>query len=68
MPICKSKACQTQDSDFADRTALYGPPPKMIRLRWWQPFQTAIEKLLRHHAQAIATFEQDATSTCLEML
>jgi len=27
-----------------------------------------LEKLLRHHAQAIAAFEQDATAACLEIL
>ena len=58
----------TQDSDFADMTALYGPPPKVIWLRGGNQPTHAIETLLRDHAQAIAAFEQDTTATCLEIL
>ena len=58
----------TQDSDFADRAALYGSPPKVIWLRCGNQPTQAIEKLLRDHAQAITAFEQDATATCLEIL
>ena len=58
----------TQDSDFADRAALYGAPPKVIWLRCGNQPTQVIEKLLRDHAPAIATFEQDPTATCLEIL
>ena len=58
----------TQDSDFADRAALYGQPPKVIWLRCGNQPTHSIETLLRDHAQAIAAFEQDPTATCLEIL
>jgi predicted nuclease of predicted toxin-antitoxin system len=58
----------TQDSDFADMVALYGPPPKVIWLRCGNQPTGVIEKLLRDHAKAIAAFEQDTTATCLEIL
>lgn len=58
----------SQDSDFADMTALYGPPPKVIWLRCGNQPTHAIEGLLRDHAQAIIAFDQDSTATCLEIL
>ena len=58
----------TQDSDFADMAALYGPPPKVIWLRCGNQPTQAIEKLLRRHTQTIAAFEQDPTANCLEIL
>ena len=58
----------TQDSDFADMAALYGPPPKVIWLRCGNQPTQAIEKLLRDHAQAMTAFEHDPTATCLEIL
>jgi predicted nuclease of predicted toxin-antitoxin system len=58
----------TQDSDFADMAALYGPPPRVIWLRCGNQPTDAIEKLLRRHAQAITAFEQDNTAGCLEIL
>ena len=58
----------TQDSDFADMAALYGPPPKVIWLRCGNQPTPVIEKLLRDHAQAIAAFERDTTANCLEIL
>jgi predicted nuclease of predicted toxin-antitoxin system len=58
----------TQDSDFADMVALYGPPPKVIWLRCGNQPTRVIERIFRDHAQAIAAFEHDATATCLEIL
>ena len=58
----------TQDSDFADMAALYGQPPKVIWLRCGNRATPVIEKPLRNHAQAIATFEQDTAAACLEIL
>lgn len=58
----------TQDSDFADMAALYGPPPKVIWLRCGNQPSQIIAQLLRDHAQAIAAFDQDPTATCLEIL
>ena len=58
----------TQDADFADMAALYGPPPKVIWLRCGNQPTDAVEKLLRRHAPAITAFEQDNTAGCLEIL
>jgi predicted nuclease of predicted toxin-antitoxin system len=58
----------TQDSDFADMTALFGPPPKVIWLRCGNQPSDAVEKLLRRHAHAIAAFEHDNTAGSLELL
>jgi len=54
------------DADFADMAALYGAPPKVIWLRCGNQPSAAIETLLREHAEAIASFEQDSAS-CLEI-
>lgn len=57
----------SQDSDFADRAALHGPPPKVVWLRCGNQPTAAIEKLLRDHAETIAAFEQDQSAACLEI-
>ena len=54
------------DADFADMAALYGSPPKVIWLRCGNQSATIIEKLLRDHAEAIASFEYDDAS-CFEI-
>ncbi|MGB9364404.1 MAG: DUF5615 family PIN-like protein [Xanthobacteraceae bacterium] len=54
------------DADFADMAALYGAPPKVIWLRCGNQPGAVIENLLRDHAEAIASFEQDDAS-CLEI-
>jgi predicted nuclease of predicted toxin-antitoxin system len=41
----------SQDSDFADMAALYGPPPKVIWLRCGNQPTQEIESLLRKHAE-----------------
>lgn len=57
----------TQDSDFADLAALLGPPPKVIWLRCGNQPTTAIEELLRKHAETIEAFGLDDDSDCLEV-
>ncbi|MEI6072816.1 MAG: DUF5615 family PIN-like protein [Verrucomicrobiae bacterium] len=57
----------SQDSDFADMAALYGPPPKVIWLRCGNQPTKEIESLLRKHAEAIFAFERDSTAACLEI-
>lgn len=57
----------SQDSDFADMAALYGPPPKVIWLRCGNQPTKVIEAILRKHAEAIFAFEQDSTAACLEI-
>jgi predicted nuclease of predicted toxin-antitoxin system len=54
------------DADFAEMATLLGPPPKVIWLRSGNLPTTAIERLLRGHAEVIAAFEKDAAA-CLEI-
>jgi predicted nuclease of predicted toxin-antitoxin system len=60
-------AIVSQDSDFADMAALYGPPPKIIWLRCGNQTNDFIEKLFRAHAEAVIAFEQDASAACWEL-
>jgi predicted nuclease of predicted toxin-antitoxin system len=57
----------SQDSDFADLAALYGPPPKVIWLRCGNQPTQFIEELIRDHAEAIAAFDRDHDAACLEI-
>jgi predicted nuclease of predicted toxin-antitoxin system len=52
----------SQDSDFADMAALYGPPPKVIWLRCGNQPTQEIESLLRKHAETVLAFERDTTA------
>jgi predicted nuclease of predicted toxin-antitoxin system len=57
----------SQDADFAEMAALYGPPPKVIRLRSGNRPTELVEQTLRTHANAIAAFERDVVAACLEI-
>jgi predicted nuclease of predicted toxin-antitoxin system len=57
----------TQDADFADLAAVFGPPPKVIWLRCGNQPTDAIERLLRQRAEIIGTFGKDPTAACLEV-
>jgi predicted nuclease of predicted toxin-antitoxin system len=56
----------TFDADFAEMAALFGPPPKVIRLRCGNQPTAIIERLLRGHAGDIADFDSDRNG-CLEL-
>ncbi len=58
----------TQDSDFADMAALYGPPPKVIWLRCGNQPTKEIERILRKCADSIFEFARDSTAACMEIL
>ena len=57
----------SQDADFADLAAVYGPPPKVIWLRCGNQPTAYIEKLLRDHVEAIAAFARDDAAVCWEV-
>jgi predicted nuclease of predicted toxin-antitoxin system len=57
----------TQDADFADMAALYGPPPKVIWLRCGNQPSAFVAKLLRDHAESIAVFIADEEAACREI-
>lgn len=57
----------TQDSDFAEMAALYGPPPKIIWLRCGNVPTQRIGEMLRQNAAAIENFVADDAAACLEV-
>ena len=60
-------AIVTQDSDYADMSALYGSPPKIIWLRCGNQPTAAIEQRLRTYASEIGDLEQDSESSSIEV-
>ncbi len=55
----------SKDSDFQQRSLLYGSPPKFIWLRVGNCPVKTIENLLRQHSVAIHTFGIDDTKSHL---
>jgi predicted nuclease of predicted toxin-antitoxin system len=55
----------SKDSDFQQRSLLYGHPPKFVWLRVGNCPVKAIEDLLRRHSAAIHTFDQDPVKSHL---
>ena len=52
--LAQDLAIVTQDSDFVDRSRLYGAPPKVIWLRCGNSTPAQIEALIRRDAALIA--------------
>jgi predicted nuclease of predicted toxin-antitoxin system len=50
----------SKNSDFQQRSLLYGNPPKFIWLRVGNCTARFIEELLRKHSARVHTFSQDA--------
>lgn len=57
----------TQDSDFNERSLIYGYPPKVIWLRTGNISTRNIKRLLRKHHKDILLFEKDKTLGCLQI-
>jgi predicted nuclease of predicted toxin-antitoxin system len=58
----------TQDPDFADMAALYGPPPKVVWLRCGNQPNSTIESIIREHVSRILEFGSEIdSSSCLEL-
>jgi predicted nuclease of predicted toxin-antitoxin system len=57
----------TQDTDFADRSRLYGAPPKVVWLRCGNTSTPAIEQLLREGESAIHELMASTILDCLEL-
>ena len=55
------------DADFAELAQLLGPPPKVIWLRCGNQPTAIVAGLLRRHAAAVASFEADPLTACLEI-
>lgn len=57
----------TQDADFAEKSRLYGSPPKVIWLRCGNASTSKIEGILRSGAEAIQELMSSAILDCLEL-
>ena len=58
-------AIVSKDSDFQQRSLLYGAPPKFIWLRLGNCSVTDSASLLREHAEVICTFGGDSAQSHL---
>jgi len=57
----------TQDSDFNERSIIYGYPPKVIWLRTGNTSTQNIKRLLEKHRRDIFLFENDKSLSCLQI-
>ena len=57
----------TQDSDFNERSLVYGYPPKVIWLRTGNISTKNIKRLLKKHHKDILLFERDKTLGCVQI-
>jgi predicted nuclease of predicted toxin-antitoxin system len=57
----------TQDADFAERSRLYGSPPKVIWLRCGNVPTRHVEALIRSNEVAIRVILNKADLHCLEL-
>lgn len=57
----------TQDSDFNERSLIFGFPPKVIWLRIGNTSTENIKYLLKKYRQDILLFEKDKSLSCLQI-
>lgn len=57
----------TQDADFAERSRLYGSPPKVVWLRCGNLLTSEVEDLMRSAAEAIQLLLESSRLCCLEL-
>lgn len=57
----------TQDADFAERSRLYGSPPKVVWLRCGNAPNNQVEALIRSGQEAIGELLENPTFHCLEL-
>jgi predicted nuclease of predicted toxin-antitoxin system len=57
----------TQDADFAERSRLYGSPPKVVWLRCGNTPTNQVETLIRSGQEAIQELLGNPTLHCLEL-
>jgi predicted nuclease of predicted toxin-antitoxin system len=58
----------SKDSDFHQRSFVFGYPPKVVWIRRGNCSTKTIEQILRDHHETVAQFEADATATFLILL
>lgn len=57
----------TQDADFAERSRLYGAPPKVIWLRCGNASTSTVEGIFRAGVETIQEFMSSTSLDCLEL-
>ena len=57
----------TQDADFAERSLLYGSPPKVVWLKCGNAPTNQVETLIRFGQEAIQELLENSTLHCLEL-
>lgn len=57
----------TQDADFAERSRLYGSPPKVIWLRCGNAPTSSVEAIFQSGVETIQEFMSDFSLDCLEL-
>ena len=57
----------TQDADFAERSRLYGSPPKVVWLRCGNTPTNQVEVLIRFGSEAIQELLNNPNLHCLEL-
>lgn len=57
----------TQDADFAEKSRLYGSPPKVIWLRCGNATTSQVESILRCAVEAIQELSSNPNLDCLEL-
>lgn len=57
----------TQDADFAERSRLYGSPPKVVWLRYGNAPTNQVEALIRSGVEAIQELLSNSNLHCLEL-
>lgn len=57
----------TQDADFAERSRLYGSPPKVVWLKCGNAPTNQVETLIRFGQEAIQELLENSTLHCLEL-
>ena len=58
----------TQDSDFAERSRLYGAPPKVVWIRCGNSTPQQVEAILRHNAVLITELIQNPALHYVEII
>jgi predicted nuclease of predicted toxin-antitoxin system len=57
----------SKDSDYNDRSALLGHPPKVVWLRCGNQPTAYVEQLIRSRLKELHSFELDETAGCIEI-
>jgi len=60
-------AIVSKDSDFQAMSLMFGPPPKVIRLRIGNCSTQDVESLIRSKLREMAAFEADSTVALLDL-